>query len=123
MERFDFGLIFRFQKKKELHLEAGLVLQIPEYPDDSHSLRIVMEVTKTRNHAIGNFQSMAIQMGGVLPYKWEEYCNTNGRCFVGLPFLQGLEARKVQRYKWGAHCCKNWRCTAVPSSRPVGWGF
>ena len=37
----------------------------------------------------------------VLPYKLEAYCSTNGRCTVGFPFLQGLEAREVQRYKWG----------------------
>ena len=61
-------------------------------------------------------------MGGVLPYKWEPYCNTNGRCTVGFPFLQGLEARKVQRYKWGAYCRTNWRCTPALSSRPVGVG-
>ena len=61
-------------------------------------------------------------MGGVLPYNWEAYCSTNGRCTVGFPFLQGLEARKVQRYKWGAYCRTNWRCTAVLSSRPVGVG-
>ena len=58
----------------------------------------------------------------VLPYKWEAYCSTNGRCTVGFPFLQGLEARKVQQYKWGAYCRTNWRCTAVLSSRPVGVG-
>ena len=38
------------------------------------------------------------------------------------PFLQGLEARKVQRYKWGAYCRTNWRCTAVLSWRRVGVG-
>ena len=62
-------------------------------------------------------------MGGVLPYKWEAYCSTNGRCTVGFPYLQGLEARKVQQCKWGAYCRTNWRCTAVLSSRPVGVGF
>ena len=41
-------------------------------------------------------KSTAVQMGGALPYKWEAYCSTNGRCTVGLPFLQVLEARKVQ---------------------------
>ena len=64
-------------------------------------------------------QSTAVQMGGALPYKWEAYCSTNGRCTVGLPFLQSLEARKAQRYKWGAYCRTNWRCTAVLSPRPV----
>ena len=36
----------------------------------------------------------------VLPYKSEAYCSTDGRCTVGFPFLQSLEARKAQRYKW-----------------------
>ena len=67
-------------------------------------------------------KSTAVQMGGVLPYKWEACCSTNGRCTVGFPFLQGFEARKVQRYKWGAYCRTNWRCTAVLSSRRVGVG-
>ena len=60
----------------------------------------------------------------VLPYKWEAYCSTNGRCTVGFPFLEGLEARKVQRYngRGGGYCRTNWRCTAVLSSRPVGVG-
>ena len=56
----------------------------------------------------------------VLPYKWEAYCRTNGRCTVGFPFLQGLEARKVQRYKWGAYCHTNWRCIVVLSLGLVG---
>ena len=33
--------------------------------------------------------------------KWEAYCSTNGRCIAGLPCLQGLETRKVQRQIWG----------------------
>ena len=56
----------------------------------------------------------------VLPYKWEVYCRTNGRCTVGFSFLQGLQVRKVQRYKWGAYCRTNWRCTAAFYSGPVG---
>ena len=46
-------------------------------------------------------KSTAVQMGGVLPYKWEAYCRTNGRCIVAFPFLQGAEARKAHQYKWG----------------------
>ena len=69
-------------------------------------------------------KSTAVQVGGVLPYKWEAYCSGNGRCTVGFPFLRGLEARKVQRYKWGGvlpykwgvYCSTFWTgCT--------GWGF
>ena len=55
-------------------------------------------------------QSTAVQVGGVLQYKWEPYCSTNGRCTVGFPSLQGVEARKIQRYKWGEYCRTNWRC-------------
>ena len=46
-------------------------------------------------------KSTAVQMGGVLPYKWEAYCSTNVSRIAGLPFLRSLEARKVRRYKWG----------------------
>ena len=58
----------------------------------------------------------------VLPYTWEAYCSTNGRCTVGFPVRQGLEPKEAQRYKWGAYCHTNWRCTAVLSPRPVGVG-
>ena len=44
---------------------------------------------------------LPVQMGGVLRYKQEAYCRTNGRCTAGFAFLQGLEARKAERYKWG----------------------
>ena len=33
-------------------------------------------------------KSTAIQMGGVLPYKWEAYCSTNGRRIAGFPFFK-----------------------------------
>ena len=50
-----------------------------------------------------SLKSTAVQVGGAaLPYKWEAYCHTNGRCTVGFPFLQGLEARKV-------HDAHGWR--------------
>ena len=64
----------------------------------------------------------AVQMGGVLPYKLEAYCSTNGRLTAGFPFLRSLEARKVRRYKWGAYCRTNWRCTAVLFRQVVGVG-
>ena len=67
-------------------------------------------------------KSTAVQMGGVLPYKWEAYCSTNGRRIAGFPFLRSLEARKVRRYKWGAYCRTNWRCTAVLFRQVVGVG-
>ena len=67
-------------------------------------------------------KSTTVQMGGVLPYKWEAYCSTNGRRIAGFPFLRSLEARKVRRYKWGAYCRTNWRCTAVLFRQVVGVG-
>ena len=67
-------------------------------------------------------KSTAVQMGGVLPYKWEAYCSTNGRRIAGSPFLRSLEARKVRRYEWGAYCRTNWRCTAVLFRQVVGVG-
>ena len=39
--------------------------------------------------------------GGVLPYRWEAYCSTNGRRIAGFPFLRSLEARKARQYKGG----------------------
>ena len=67
-------------------------------------------------------KSTAVQMGGVLPYKWEAYCSTNGRRIAGFPFLRSLEARKAQRYKWEAYCRTNGRCTAVLFRQVVGVG-
>ena len=67
-------------------------------------------------------KSTAVQMGGVLPYKWEAYCSTNGSHIAGFPFLRSLEAREVRRYKWGAYCRTNWRCTAVLFRQVVGVG-
>ena len=67
-------------------------------------------------------KSTAVQMGGVLPYKWEAYCSTNGRRTAEFPFLRSLEARKVWRCKWGAYCRTNWRCTAVLFRQVVGVG-
>ena len=67
-------------------------------------------------------KSTAVQMGGVLPWKWEAYCSTNGRRTAGFPFLRSLEAGKVWRYKWGGYCRTNWRCTAVLFRQVVGVG-
>ena len=47
------------------------------------------------------YKCAAVQMGGVLLYKWEAYCSTNGRRIAGFPLLRSLEARKARRYKWG----------------------
>ena len=64
-------------------------------------------------------KSTAVQMGGVLPYRWETYCSTNGRCTVAFPFLPGLATREAQRYNWG-HTAVQIGGTAVLYSRPAG---
>ena len=51
-------------------------------------------------------------MGGVLPYKWEAYCSTNGRRTAGFPFLRSLIPGKYG----------DWRCTAVLFRQVVGVG-
>ena len=67
-------------------------------------------------------KSAAVQMGGVLPYKWAAYCSTNGRRIAGFPLLLSLEARKVRQYKWGAYCCTKLRRTVVLFRQVVGVG-
>ena len=44
-------------------------------------------------------ESTAIQMGGVLQYIWEAYCDTNGRSTDSIPFPQSVGAPKALRYK------------------------
>ena len=81
-----------------------------------------MPLSLRKNGLTSLFKEVRVFKGGVLPYKWEAYCSTNGSCTVRFPFLQGLKARKVQRYKREAYSRTNWGCTAVLSSRPVGFG-
>ena len=60
-------------------------------------------------------KSTAVQMGGVLPYKWEAYCR------VSLSSkLKSQESTAI--YKWVAYCRTNWRCTAVLFRQVVGVG-
>ena len=65
-------------------------------------------------------------------YKWEAYCNTNGRrtaiqmggVLTVFPFPQSVGAPKVLRYKWEAYCNTNGRCIAILFLRSSGgWGF
>ena len=66
-------------------------------------------------------KSIAIQMGGVLRYKWEAYCDTNGRrtaiqmggVLTVFPFPQSVGAPKALRYKLEAYCNTNGRCIAI----------
>ena len=50
-------------------------------------------------------KSTAIQMGGVLRYKWEAYCDTNGRSTDSIPFPQSVGHQ--------TYCNTNWRRTAI----------
>ena len=69
-------------------------------------------------------KSTAIQMGGVLRYKWEAYCDTNGRSTDSISLSskrRGTKSTAVQiggvlQYKWEAYCD-----TFLRSSG--GWGF
>ena len=70
-------------------------------------------------------KSTAIQMGGVLQYKWEAYCDTNGRSTESIPFPQSLGAPKVLQYKLEAYCntCRlEVYCDTFLRSGG-GWGF
>ena len=66
-------------------------------------------------------KSTAIQIGGVLQYKWEAYCDTNGRrtaiqmggVLTVCPFPQGLGAPKALQYKWEAYYNTHGRYTAI----------
>ena len=57
-------------------------------------------------------KSTAIQMGGVLQYKWEAYCDTNGRSTDSISLFserRGTKSTAVQmggvlQYKWEAYC-------------------
>ena len=46
-------------------------------------------------------KSTAVQMGGVLPYKWEAYCSTNERRIAGFPFLEKLRSQESMAIQMG----------------------
>ena len=50
-------------------------------------------------------KSTAIQTGGVWQYKWEAYCDTNGRSTDRFPFPQSVGHQK--------YCNRIWRRTAI----------
>ena len=66
----------------------------------------------------------AIQMGGVLQYKWEAYCDTNGGSTDSIPFPQSIGAPQALQYKLEAYCDTDQRCIAILFLRSSGgWGF
>ena len=58
-------------------------------------------------------KSTAIQMGGVLQYKWGVYCDTHGRSTDNIPLSSESRGAKVLQYKLEAYCSTNWRRIAV----------
>ena len=77
-------------------------------------LDIIQEHPGDHNHQ-DFLKSTAIQMGGVLQYKWEAYCDTNRRSSESISL--SLEPRgtnlKVLQYKLEAYCDTNGRCIAT----------
>ena len=69
-------------------------------------------------------KSTAVRVGGVLQYKWEAYCGTNGRSTDNISLSsehRGTESTAIQmggvlQYKWEVYCD-----TFLRSSG--GWGF
>ena len=57
-------------------------------------------------------KSIAVQVGGVLRYKWEAYCDTNGRSAEVFPFPESSVAPEALHHKLEAYCSTNWRCIA-----------
>ena len=53
-------------------------------------------------------KNTAIQMGGVLQYKWEAYCNTHGRSTANIPFPQSVwGTRSTATHIGGVLQCKS----------------
>ena len=65
------------------------------------------------DHNQGVPKSTAIHMGGVLRYKWEAYCDTNGRSTEVFLFPESSGAPKALQCKLEAYCNTNWRRIAV----------
>ena len=64
----------------------------------------------SRDHNHQDFpQSIAIQMGGVLQYKWEACCDTKGESTDSISLPQSVGAPKALRYKLEAYFDTNWR--------------
>ena len=68
----------------------------------------------SRKYCHTNGRRTAVQMGGVLQYKWEVYC------WVSLS--SSLRSQEGATIQMGAYCRVNWRCAAVLSPEPVGVG-
>ena len=58
-------------------------------------------------------KSIAVQMGGVLRYKWEAYCDADGRSTEVFPFNESSVAPNALQYKLEAYCNRNWKCIAI----------
>ena len=49
-------------------------------------------------------ENIVVQMGGVLRYQWEAYCDTNGRSTEVFPFPESSMAPKAMQYKLEVYC-------------------
>ena len=78
-----------------------------EHPSDPHHQHL------PQSSGIQMGQSIAIQMGGGLRYKWEADCDTHGRSTESIPFPQSLGALQALQYKLEVYCNTSWRCIAI----------
>ena len=62
-------------------------------------------------------------MRGVLRYKWEAYCDTNGRSTEVFPFPESPVAAKAVQYKLEAYCNTKLEVNCSTFWSSGGWGF
>ena len=103
----------------------------PTLPDDP-TIRDRTHILVSGISKLGNMTTTTKIFPKVLRYKWEAYCNTNGRrtaiqmggVLTVFPFRQSVGAPKVLQCKLEAYCNTNWRCVAILFLRSSGgWGF
>ena len=98
-------------------------VQAPNLGSTFPAAQVIGEHPGDHNHQDFS-KSTAIQMGGVLQYKWHAYCDTNGRSTDSISLSlepRGTKSTAIQmggvlRYKWEVYCD-----TFLRSSG--GWGF
>ena len=90
---------------------ANRTANLPPKGPKSETFRLPQPPVFFQKYCRTNGGRTAVQMGGVLQYKWEAYCRVS------------LSSKlRSQRYKWGAYCRTNWRCTAALFRQVVGVG-
>ena len=100
---------------KDMH-QVQQVQADPHLPNSQHvsMLHSVFPIPMHQNRGLEgacidncdtNGRRIAIQMGGVLQYKWEEYWQHS--------LSSERRGTKVLQYKLEAYCDTNWRCIAI----------